>query len=379
MSYYGSTDDKGKAFANDCDTGQFPTARLVHRIKYESPLMTTKTDLYPLSFEPIYKEKVWGGRSFQTLGRDLPGDESMGIGESWEIADLATTSVSGGGGNAEYSAVANGPLEGQSIRQLMQRFGEALLGPGVTAADDGGFPLLIKFLDAKENLSVQVHPSPDYAATHDDAYLKSEAWTIIDHEPGAVIYKGLAPGTTPEMLRAALETNTDEAVVPLLNAIPARKGDCHYLPSGTLHALGAGVLVAEVQTPSDTTYRVYDWGRNDRQLHIEQAMACIDFSDRATADESTPAQTINGMTVTKKATCDFFDIDEYATNESAKATDLKLYSAEVWMNLEGDATLQHGGDSTRFKPGQTLLLPASLDTVTLEATTPGRWLRVTLP
>ncbi|MFK7788480.1 MAG: type I phosphomannose isomerase catalytic subunit, partial [Phycisphaeraceae bacterium] len=208
--------------------------------------MTTSTALYPLAFEPIYKEKVWGGRSFETLGRTLPGEVNSAIGESWEIADLATTSASGGGGNAEYSAIANGPLKGQSIRQLMQQFGDALLGEGITPADDGGFPLLIKFLDAKENLSVQVHPSPQYAADHDDAFLKSEAWTIIHAEPGAVIYKGLAPGTTPEQLRAAIQANTDAAVVPLLNAIPAKQGDCHYLPSGTLHALGAGVLVAEV-------------------------------------------------------------------------------------------------------------------------------------
>ncbi|MEO0474599.1 MAG: type I phosphomannose isomerase catalytic subunit, partial [Planctomycetota bacterium] len=180
--------------------------------------MTTTNDLYPLLFEPIYKEKVWGGRSFEKLGRSLPGDETNGIGESWEIADLATTSVSGGGGNAEYSCVANGPLEGKSIRELMRAYGEALLGPTVKPADDGGFPLLIKFLDAKENLSVQVHPSHEYAAAHEDAYLKSEAWYIIDCEPGAVIYKGLAPGTTPELLRAALEINTDEAVAPLLNA-----------------------------------------------------------------------------------------------------------------------------------------------------------------
>jgi mannose-6-phosphate isomerase len=342
--------------------------------------MTTKTDLYPLSFDPIYKEKVWGGRSFESLNRTLPGNESNGIGESWEIADLATTSVSGGGGNAEYSVVTHGPLKGQSIRQLMQQFGQSLLGPGVTPSDDGGFPLLIKFLDAKENLSVQVHPSPAYAAAHEDAYLKSEAWYIIDHEPGAVIYKGLKPGVTPEMLRTALETNTDEAVVPLLNAIEVKKGDCHYLPSGTLHALGAGVLVAEVQTPSDTTYRVYDWGRTDRELHIEQAMACIDFSEQADSDAAAVPQSNEGIRVTEKATCDFFSIQEYAADGPATASDLKLRSAEVWMSMKGDAKLvSSSGEATPICAGQTLLLPAMLGKVTFNAETPGRWLRVTLP
>lgn len=341
--------------------------------------MTTKTDLHPLTFEPIYKEKVWGGRSFETLGRDLPGDANNCIGESWEIADLATTSVSGGGGNAEYSVVESGPLKGQSIRQLMQQFGEALLGQGIKPSDDGGFPLLIKFLDAKENLSVQVHPSPDYAAAHDDAFLKSEAWTIIDHEPGAVIYKGLVPGTTPEQLRAAIETNTDDAVAPLLNAIPARKGDCHYLPSGTLHALGAGVLVAEVQTPSDTTYRVYDWGRTDRELHIEQAMACIDFSGQAGTDPSETSQDTGDIAVTAKASCDFFRIHEYAADGPAEASELRLTSAEVWMSLEGSAQLKSGDSSTPIHPGQTLLVPASLNTIDFIAQSAGRWLRVTLP
>jgi mannose-6-phosphate isomerase len=341
--------------------------------------MSRDADLYPLSFQPIYKEKVWGGRSFESLGRTLPGDASTRIGESWEIADLATTSVSGGGGNAEYSVVADGPLQGETLRALMQQYGDALLGPNVKPSDDGGFPLLIKFLDANENLSVQVHPSPEYAAAHDDAFLKSEAWTIIGHEPGAVIYKGLAPGTTPEQLRAAIETNTDEAVVPLLNAIPAKKGDCHYLPSGTLHALGAGVLVAEVQTPSDTTYRVYDWGRTDRALHIEQALACIDFSHDAQALLQEDSTREGGFSVSCLAACDFFQIRSYACDEAVKDHVLDLRSAEVWMSLQGEAVFRVGGASYRLALGQTMLLPASLDGVSLAAESAGRWLRVTLP
>jgi len=342
--------------------------------------MHNSNELYPLTFAPIYKEKVWGGRGFEKIGRSLPGDATTGIGESWELADLATTSVSGGGGNAEYSVVTGGRLHGQSIRELMQTYGDALLGRGVRPADDGGYPLLIKFLDAKENLSVQVHPSPEYAASHPDAYLKSEAWYIIDHEPGAVIYKGLAPGTTPEMLRAALEANTDEAVVPLLNAVPAKKGDCHYLPSGTLHALGAGVLVAEVQTPSDTTYRVYDWGRTDRELHIEQAMACIDFeSSGEVVEPLATALTIDGLKVDRKASCDFFCIDMLAGEEAAQ-TQVELSSSEIWISLTGDACfVSEAGDDVVFHAGQTVLLPAALQSMGFASAGPGRWLRVTLP
>lgn len=347
--------------------------------------MSTQSELYPLTFEPIYKEKVWGGRSFETLGRDLPGTDANGIGESWEIADLATTSVSGGGGNAEYSVVANGPLKGQSIRELMQTYGEAVLGKGVQPSDDGGFPLLIKFLDAKENLSVQVHPSPEYAAAHEDAYLKSEAWYIIDHEPGAVIYKGLAPGTTPEMLRAALEANTDEAVVPLLNAIEVKKGDCHYLPSGTLHALGAGVLVAEVQTPSDTTYRVYDWGRTDRELHIEQAMACIDFTDQDEVAEArgNAEQIESGVSLTHLAKCKHFLIDEITFDSPAEYKGLAGESPNmlsIWIAIEGSGRFtSDSGNDVEVNPGNTIMLPASYWPHVQSNDAGGRWLQVKLP
>ena len=339
-------------------------------------------DLYPLRFHPIYKEKVWGGRSFEKLGRTIPGDESVGIGESWEVADLTTTSKSGGGGNAEHSVVAEGPLAGKTLRALMEQYGSALLGEGVAPAEDGGFPLLIKFLDAKENLSVQVHPSPDYAAAHPDAHLKSEAWYIIDAEPGTVIYTGITPSTTPQTLRDAIETNTDEAVAPLLNAVPAKKGDCHYLPSGTLHALGAGVLVAEVQTPSDTTFRVYDWGRTDRELHVEQAMACIDFSSAAQRHESLHSITQGGFMITTKAACDFFHVDEYQA-EAKGAIQVTSATAQLWIPIQSSerAIIEtlNGHAWHYLFTGQTILMPATIGTAHLSTSDPGCWLRVTLP
>ena len=273
--------------------------------------MPENVPTYPLLFEPIYKEKVWGGRSLETLGRKLPGDASALIGESWELVDLATTSASGGGGAAEHSVVQNGPLAGTTINQLIAADRAAILGD--LAPDCTTFPLLIKYLDASDNLSVQVHPSPDYAAAHPEAHLKSEAWYVVDCKPGAVIYKGLKPGVCASQLREALQTNTDDAVVPLLNTIEVKPGDCHYLPSGTCHALGAGVLVAEVQTPSDTTFRVYDWGRTGRELHIEQAIACIDFDHPATAGpnawETQTTTTQTDITTTRLVRCPFFQIE----------------------------------------------------------------------
>lgn len=337
----------------------------------------------PLRFEPIYKEKVWGGRGFEKLGRELPGDAATGIGESWELADLATTSASGGGGNAEHSIVSTGDYQGTGIRELMRQFGSELLGRGICPSYDGGFPLLIKFLDANDNLSVQVHPSPSYAADLPDAHLKSEAWYIVDAKPGAVIYKGLTPGTTAQQLRDAIRTNTDAAMLPLMQAIPAIPGDCHYLPSGTLHALGAGVLVAEVQTPSDTTFRVYDWGRTDRELHIEQAMACIDFEStntpRSVTDQSTPSP----FFVTKAA-CDFFTIQQFATTAPCQAAVAPM-GCEIWIGLDGiiqiGAASSGASDraSATIAVGQTVLLPANMGELDIAAAGRASCLRVTLP
>lgn len=229
---------------------------------------------YPLLFEPLLFEKVWGGRRLERFGKPLPPGKK--IGESWELADLAATSASGAGGGAARSKIINGPLAGRTIREAMEQAGDDILPP-VARTPGGDFPLLIKFLDAGEHLSVQVHPSPEYAAAHPGAHLKTECWHILDAEPGSVIYKGIKPGVRREQFEQ-LARSGDPKIVDMLVAVPAIPGQCHNLPSGTVHALGAGVLVAEVQTPSDTTFRLYDWGRTGRELHIEPALACADFA-----------------------------------------------------------------------------------------------------
>ncbi|MFI4861917.1 MAG: type I phosphomannose isomerase catalytic subunit [Phycisphaerales bacterium JB063] len=343
--------------------------------------MPETAPLYPLLFEPIYKEKVWGGRALARLGRDLPGDRDTAIGESWELVDLATTSASGGGGAAEHSVVATGPLAGKTINQLIAQFGRGITGE--TSADTSpAFPLLIKYLDANDNLSVQVHPSPEYAAAHREAHLKSEAWYVVDCAPDAVIYKDLMPGVTEPQLRAALEANTDDAVVPLLRAVPVKPGDCHYLPSGTCHALGAGVLVAEVQTPSDTTFRVYDWGRTGRELHVEQAMACIDFDhpgdDPPNAWERNTVRAEPKALYTNLVACPYFEI-ERVDAEAGYETTVQPDRPEVWMVLQGVLALATtDGPATRATQGSTLLLPPGAGRVDLSAEAGSQWLRVTL-
>lgn len=335
--------------------------------------------VYPLLFKPIYKEKVWGGRTLEKLGRTLPGGPGTLIGESWELADLAQTSVSGGGGSAERSVIANGPLAGKTFSDVIRGAGADVLGD-VKLTDDGGFPILLKFLDARENLSVQVHPSPDYAAEHDDAFLKSEAWYVLAADEGAVIYKGVKPGVSAERFRKAIEDNTVEA---LMIAVPVKPGDCHYLPSGTCHALGAGVLVAEVQTPSDTTYRVYDWGRprnTGRELHVEQAMRCITFGppDVKKYELNTKLDGTFGP-ITQLVTCEYFRINRYQLSEPGRHA-LTIDRPVVWMVLEGGGTLScEGTPATPYQRGQTLFLPPGMSHPLLTADADTTWLEVTFP
>lgn len=228
----------------------------------------------PLVFEPILLEKVWGGDRLARLGKPVrPGAR---IGESWELVDLDQTSPSGGGGQPARSRVASGPFAGRTIRELMHEWGRDMLGRA-EPTPAGGFPLLVKFLDARENLSVQVHPSARYARQHPDAHLKSECWYIVEADTGSRLYRGLRAGADRAAFAAAVGQSDERAVLADLLAVDAVPGETHMLPSGTCHALGAGVLVAEIQTPSDTTFRLYDWGRKGRTLHVSEALACMDM------------------------------------------------------------------------------------------------------
>ena len=335
------------------------------------------TPLYPLRFEPIYKEKVWGGRTLEKLGRTLPGDEKTPIGESWELADLSQTSPSGGGGDSEHSVVANGPLAGDTIPDLLKKVGHERLLGRLRLSEQGGFPLLVKFLDAKQNLSVQVHPSAEYADRHPDAFLKSEAWYILDSEPGAAIYKGVRDGVTPEQFREAIE---NDSVEPLMIRVPVKPGDCHYLPSGTCHALGAGVLVAEVQTPSDTTFRVYDWGRTGRELHVDQAIQCIHFGPPDVRQYEKRSH-IAGIhtTVTRLVTCEHFRIEKVRMNQGYHQ-ELPYDQPAVWMVLEGAATITTAdAPPTQISPAETYLVPAGLNDAKAEFTQDTTWLEITFP
>jgi len=301
---------------------------------------------------------------------------------SWELADLPAGTVKGDSVGAAAdgslaSVVTNGANAGRTLHDVLRADASVVMGNA--ALIHGHFPLLIKFLDAQQDLSVQVHPSRAYAAAHANAHLKSEAWYVLHAEPGAKIYKGVKPGVTREAFRAALERGEVE---PLLNAIRVRAGDCHYLESGTVHALGAGILAAEVQTPSDTTFRVFDWNRlgpdgKPRKLHVEEALECIDFSaDQDVAPTEVPAGSSN---VTRLVTCEFFTLDRVRLGQG-EALAIPGGEPRVWIVLEGQGVINcEGNGPTAFTKGDTMLLPAGMRNGRMNTVTDCAWLEVKLP
>jgi mannose-6-phosphate isomerase len=222
----------------------------------------------PLTFLPLYMERVWGGREFSTqLGRDLPGTQP--IGEAWEIVDRAEA----------QSVVADGPLAGKTLHELWTHHRKEIFG--LRHADAGPrFPLLCKLLDARDRLSVQVHP-PAAIAPRLGGEPKTEVWYFLACDPGSRIYAGLAAGTTRESFAAALDHGTVEKC---LHVLPTHRGDSIFIPSGRLHAIGEGNLIVEIQQNSDTTYRVFDWNRvgldgHPRELHVDESIVSTDFAD----------------------------------------------------------------------------------------------------
>lgn len=337
--------------------------------------------LYPMKVQPRFIEKMWGGRRLETSMRKSLPDRAL-IGESWELFDFPPDVVEH---SSDWisSIIANGPLAGQSLHRVVQQHADELMGDVPLLGSAGQFPILIKLLDAREDLSIQVHPDESYCRDHAGSHLKSEAWYVIEHEPGARLLKGLVPGVTREQFRQAIHEGTVESLV---QSIPAKVGQCHYLPSGTLHALGAGMLVAEVQTPSDTTFRVFDFNRIDpttakpRQLHVEQALECIDFSGDKPPPQ--PRRHVAGFftTVTSLCSSPFFKIEKVRMSEGVEET-LPYDQPVVWIVLDGQAELRVDDlrEPTVVARGDTVLLPATMKNAFLKTLSDCVWLEVTFP
>lgn len=322
----------------------------------------------PVRFRPIFKPRPWGGRQLATLlGKPLPGDGP--IGESWELVSLP----------GEDSVVADGPLAGRTISELVAMWGRDLLG-GATPLD-GRFPLLIKLLDARENLSIQVHPRPGASAATSGAAIKHESWFVLRAEPGAKLYLGLRPSVRRADVAQAANS---PALAALFNEVNVRRGDCFYLPSGLPHAIGGGVVVAEVQTPSDVTYRLYDWGRvgldgHPRELHVEQALENLLF-DVPMDEIVQPRSHVAGpwATLTRLVRCDSFHIDRVRFSEGLRQT---FPHAEpiVWIVMTGSGVLRRKQHVQPFAIGDVLLIPADSRETAIEALADCDVLEVRLP
>jgi len=312
---------------------------------------------YPLKFEPIYKQRIWGGQKLrEVFGKQLPAGQK--IGESWELADLPE----------DKSVIANGELAGLTLRSAIEKY------PKEITADENfalPFPLLIKILDAEDVLSVQVHPDPETCWRMGKGEPKTESWYIIAAEPGAVIYKGLKKGVTKENFAKAIEDGT---VAEMLIKIPVEVGECHFLPAGTAHAVGPGLLIAEIQTPSDTTYRAFDWNRVDdsgksRQLHIEESLESIHFNQSA--------EELFVTTIDLLVDCEYFTIDKGHQGENCELL-LAFGKMKTLIMLTGRGTILAGDeDVVEFSAGDCLLIPAAYEGV-VRFTADTQYLTVTL-
>ena len=299
-------------------------------------------NIYPFEFEPIYKERIWGGQKLKEFfNKDIPAGTK--IGESWELADLPE----------DKSVIANGPLAGKTLAEVVEKYPEEITGSGNYKPP---FPLLIKILDAEDILSVQVHPDRQTCERMGKGSPKTECWYIISANADSYIYKGLKPGTTKEQFALAIKGGT---CAELLNKVPVKAGQCHFLPAGTAHAIGPALLIAEIQTPSDTTYRVFDWNRlqdngRPRQLHIAEALESIHFNQ--TGGELTVST--SGVLVDS----DVFKVDKFKVDKSTD-TLLKPGRMKTLIIIEGSGEISSPDSNSEifFNKGRTILIPAVFD------------------
>lgn len=323
----------------------------------------------PLHLTPLLVPKPWGGQRLVTAGaagrRELaPGTP---VGERWEVADLPSAAASGVA--RPSTLVAAGPFAGASLGELIAHARTDLLGP---AADHAGrFPLLVKLLDVREPLSVQVHPPAAYVARHPEVALKTETWIVLDADPGAELLVGLADGADLGQVCGAAGTPD---LVGLLHRVPAEVGAIHHLPAGTIHAVGAGVLLAEVQTPSDTTFRLYDWswelGRAPRQLHLREAVEALEL---APADVLLPSGR-DGDALPLDAghyRLERHHLDVEATRDHDPGALRVIHVVEG--ELDGD------GFAWSVLAGATVVLPAAWAGQLRAPTATTSWLEITLP
>jgi mannose-6-phosphate isomerase len=314
--------------------------------------MEMETKLYPLQFQPEFKERVWGGRALAEFGLSLPEGR---IGEGWMIGDHPNGTTK----------VKNGRLAGEGLDQLRNRYGARLLGTKGAASKNGRFPLLVKLLDCNDDLSVQVHPDDHYAGLPEGELGKTEMWYVLNAEPDASIIYGLKPGIGRDELAKAVK---DNRIMDCLERVPVEAGDTFYIPAGTVHALCAGVVVAEIQQNSDTTYRLYDYNRpgldgKPRELHIEDSLNVIRYEGSGATRMKTGGNKPNEWLTLAQSP---YFIAEKGTVSGSWPLSTDRDSFQILIVCEGEGTLTWEEGSIGLKIGDCFLLPAELGGYTLE-------------
>ncbi len=309
--------------------------------------------LYPFVFKPILKNIIWGGSAICPFKEVTPA--LGGIGESWELSHV----------EGNYSVVANGALEDQSIDELIQTYGAQLLGKKVIEQFGTTFPLLIKFIDARDDLSIQVHPDDALAKVRHNSFGKTEMWYVIKAEKGAGLYSGFSQPITPEEYVQRVEDNT---IMDVLQRYDVAEGDVFFLPAGRVHAIGAGCFIAEIQQTSNITYRIYDYNRKDangngRELHTELAKDAIDYTcqpDYRTHYAVHPNAAVN------LAECRYFTTNLLELNKPLERDFAQLDSFVVYICMEGHTDIcDDKGNTLTIHQGQTVLIPAETQSVTI--------------
>jgi len=308
-------------------------------------------EIYPLIFKPILKYRIWGGNKLEKLfAKESPSEQ---IGESWELSTVEN----------DVSIIANGIYKNKSFAELISQFPKEILGTKIIKKFGENFPLLFKFLDAWQDLSIQVHPNDELAKKRHNCLGKTEMWYIIEAEKNARNIIGFKEKSSPKEYIEKLENN---ALLSILNQENVQKGDVFFLETGTVHAVGKGIVLAEIQQTSDITYRIYDWNRidkdgNARELHLDLALEAINYNPTETRKTYSKIKNqANNIVQSKYFTTNYIPLE-------GKISFSENYDFfRVYMCLEGDFSIVYKGEKYRFEKGKTILLPAVLNEFYLE-------------
>ncbi len=310
--------------------------------------------LYPIKFKAIYKERIWGGDELQkTFNRKLPQTNEP-IGESWEISGVS----------GDESVVVNGNLKGNSLSELVEIYMDELVGERVYERFSTEFPLLIKLIDAADNLSIQVHPDDELSAARHGAYGKTEMWYVLSAKEGARLYMGFNENVDKAKYMEYLK---DDKLEELLASYEVKAGDTFFIPAGTIHAIGAGILIAEIQQTSDVTYRVYDFGRVDsqgktRELHTDLALDAIDYNVREDLVVTKGAEKNKSVQI---QSCPYFASELIEVDQSMSVDYASRDSFTIYICLEGEVEIATARGSEKISKGESILLPAVLGQLSL--------------